>query len=627
MTKSLHVLIIDDTEGDVGSLLDALKRGGYDPAYTRVDTPDALRAALGEQAWEVVIYYSSPLLSAADALALLKERGLDLPFIVQADALGEEAAMAAMKAGAHDYVQRDDLARLVPALERELRVVELRAAFRQAEAAVMEAAEKVARWATEVEQRNREITLLNELSSRLQSCLTTDEAFAAIAELAQKLFPAEAGLLYMLTPSRTLESAVGWGGQAAGDAFASDECWALRRGRMHVVDDPRSGQMCPHLGEAVPGPYVCVPMMAQGEAVGVLHLRRPSAPDQPEVFPGPFTESDQRLAQTVAEHLALALANLKLRETLRLESSRDPLTGLFNRRYLEEALERELRRAARKARPLGVILLDLDDFAAFNEAHGHGVGDALLRLAGGFLQKHIRGEDVAGRSGGEEFILILPEASLDVTRQRADKLRDEFEQLLLEFRGQTLSVTPLSAGVAVFPDHGETMEAILAAVEAALRQSRAERREHAAPALVAEPSPPADVESAVAAPAPEAPPPDKPATGSLRVTVGALSLNPQTFELTVGDKVIRPTPAEYELLSFLMRNAGQVFTSEQLLQQVWNYPPGTGSHESVRAHIKNLRSKIEPDPKHPIYLKTIGRFGYSIPAEESVEVPTIDAQQ
>ena len=82
-------------------------------------------------------------------------------------------------------------------------------------------------------------------------------------------------------------------------------------------------------------------------------------------------------------------------------------------------------------------------------------------------------------------------------------------------------------------------------------------------------------------------------------------------------RIIRPTPVEYELLNFLMSHAGNVFTAEQLLQEVWHYPPGTGSHESVRAHIKNIRSKIEPNPRRPVYLKTIGRFGYTIPAEES----------
>jgi diguanylate cyclase (GGDEF)-like protein len=401
--------------------------------------------------------------------------------------------------------------------------------------------------------------------------------------------------------------------------FAPDECWALRRGKLHLVEDPRTGQVCPHLGEAVSVGYMCVPMLAQGEALGILHLqRRPAGATGPLGAPREsLTESKQHLAQAAAELIALALANLKSQETLRLESSRDPLTGLFNRRYMDETLERELRRAARKQRPLGVILLDLDDFNGFNDAHGHEAGDALLREVGRFLQKHIRGEDAVGRYSGEEFLILLPEASLGVAQQRAAKLQHEFRQLTVEHHGQMLNAGALSAGVVVSPEHGTAVEAITRSAEVALEAATAEARERAAasapaPLPTSNGSGESEAASAVAdetlARASEAPP---------LLVVGALSLNPQTFELTVGEKTLRPTPVEFELLSFLMRNAGKVFTAEQLLQEVWHYPPGTGSHESVRAHIKNIRSKIEPNPRRPVYLKTIGRFGYTIPAEES----------
>jgi DNA-binding response OmpR family regulator len=108
----------------------------------------------------------------------------------------------------------------------------------------------------------------------------------------------------------------------------------------------------------------------------------------------------------------------------------------------------------------------------------------------------------------------------------------------------------------------------------------------------------------------------KPIETPPRLMVGPLSLNCHTFELTVGDKTVLLTPVEFELLYFLMSHAGKIFSAEQLLRQVWQYPPGTGSPELVRAHIRNLRIKIEPDPKSPVYLKTVGRFGYAIRAEE-----------
>jgi DNA-binding response OmpR family regulator len=172
--------------------------------------------------------------------------------------------------------------------------------------------------------------------------------------------------------------------------------------------------------------------------------------------------------------------------------------------------------------------------------------------------------------------------------------------------------------VVVSPEHGPSVEAILRSAEAALEAAKAEARERAAATV---PAPiPAGNGSGESAAADAAAVTDEAAsqpTESACLVVGALSLNPQTFELAVGEKSVRPTPVEYELLYFLMRNAGKIFTAEQLLQEVWHYPPGTGSHESVRAHIKNIRSKIEPNPRRPVYLKTIGRFGYTIPAEES----------
>jgi len=750
MSKPLRILIVEDTEKDTLILLDELKRSGYEPTYERVDTPAAMQAALEEQTWDVVMSdYALPHFSAPAALTMLKERGLDTPFLIVSGAAGEEVVAAAMNAGAHDFIWVGDLVRLIPAMERELRAARGRAARRLVEAALREteskyrtlvgqipagmhimalaedggaltvsvnpqfermlgfslaewmadpdlwrrqlhpddrervlaeaaclytpgaepfvseyrmltreggvmwlrdetvvvrdhagqpqflqsirlditarkraeaelhtASEKLENWVKELEQHNREITLLNELGTQLHTCLTVEEAYTAIADYAQLLFPAEAGALHAMSASRTsLELVTAWGDfpQGGGYVFAPDECWGLRRGRMHVVEDPRFGQVCQHLGDSVSTSCLCVPLMAQGEALGLLHLQKRVYPAGPRAHTArePLTESKQRLALTVAELIALALANLKLRETLRIQSSRDPLTNLFNRRYLEETLERELRRADRKERPLGIILLDLDDFERFNDAFGHDAGDALLREAGRFLQKHIRGEDVAGRYNGEEFLLILPEASREVSQQRAEKLQEAFTQLTLEHRGQSLKSVTVSAGVAVFPEHGATVQAILQAAETALYRAKEEAPRSAArvPALRPDTNGDGESEAFSAEAEGEA---AKPREALTQLTVGALSLNYQTFELTVDGKMVSPTPVEYELLRFLMSHAGKAFVAERLLQEVWHYPPGTGSPELVRAHIKNLRSKVEPNPRHPIYLKTIGRFGYTI---------------
>jgi diguanylate cyclase (GGDEF)-like protein len=169
-------------------------------------------------------------------------------------------------------------------------------------------------------------------------------------------------------------------------------------------------------------------------------------------------------------------ALLESQALLREQSVRDHLTGLFNRRYMEETLERELLRASRKRLSLGLIMLDVDDFKRFNDTHGHAAGDAILSELGSLLLKHIRGEDVPCRYGGDEFIIILPDASREVSRERAERLCEHARHFNIQFEGKTLETITLSLGVAVFPVDGSTSEAILKAVDAALYRAKREGR-------------------------------------------------------------------------------------------------------------------------------------------------------
>jgi diguanylate cyclase (GGDEF)-like protein/PAS domain S-box-containing protein len=169
-------------------------------------------------------------------------------------------------------------------------------------------------------------------------------------------------------------------------------------------------------------------------------------------------------------------ALLKSQALLREQSVRDHLTGLFNRRYMEETLERELLRAARKQLSLGMIMLDVDDFKRFNDTWGHAAGDEILRELGSLLLRQVRGEDIACRYGGDEFILILPDASREVTRERAELICEYAKQFHLQFEGQSLAALTLSLGVAVFPQDGATSTGILRAVDSALYRAKQEGR-------------------------------------------------------------------------------------------------------------------------------------------------------
>jgi diguanylate cyclase (GGDEF)-like protein/PAS domain S-box-containing protein len=161
-------------------------------------------------------------------------------------------------------------------------------------------------------------------------------------------------------------------------------------------------------------------------------------------------------------------ALLKSQALLREQSVRDHLTALFNRRYMEETLERELLRASRKHVSLGIIMLDVDEFKHFNDTYGHAAGDEILRELGKLLLRQVRGEDIPCRYGGDEFILILPDASREVTRKRAELICENARQINLQFEGQNLEGITLSLGVAIFPENGVTSAKILRTVDAAL---------------------------------------------------------------------------------------------------------------------------------------------------------------
>jgi diguanylate cyclase (GGDEF)-like protein len=214
---------------------------------------------------------------------------------------------------------------------------------------------------------------------------------------------------------------------------------------------------------------MCVPLMAHGALLGVLSV---IASDE-STLNGPR----QRLVSTVAEHVALALANLKLEASLRSQSIRDPLTNLFNRRYMEESLEREMRRAIRNRGSVGIIMLDIDHFKTVNDVHGHDAGDAMLRAIGELVQRSIRAEDIACRYGGEEFTLILPDAALQDAAQRADALRESVKHIAIAHRRQALPTVTVSAGVATYPEHGPTADVVLRAADAALYQAKVRGRD------------------------------------------------------------------------------------------------------------------------------------------------------
>lgn len=162
---------------------------------------------------------------------------------------------------------------------------------------------------------------------------------------------------------------------------------------------------------------------------------------------------------------------------LREQSVRDFLTGLFNRRYMEETLARELSRESRVKRSLGIIMLDLDNLKYFNDLYGHGAGDAILREMGNLLIKQVSSEDIPSRIGGDEFIVVLPDTTKKVTQKRAELFREHVRGFQIKFEGKVLERISISGGVSAFPEDGSNCTAILKRADQALYRAKRDRRD------------------------------------------------------------------------------------------------------------------------------------------------------
>jgi diguanylate cyclase (GGDEF)-like protein/PAS domain S-box-containing protein len=342
-------------------------------------------------------------------------------------------------------------------------------------------AELLDRLVKELELRTKQMTSLSEMGSLLACSGAVKEACAVVADSLQKLFPdAPSGALYLFKSSRDLiEAAVRWGKtDVLAPTFPPDACWSLRRGQPHWSGHPGSGIACQHLTQSSTSEYLCVPMVAQGNTVGVLHLEFERAAElQNDSGTESFRESRQRLAVSAASQIALSLASLQLRETLREQAMRDPLTLLFNRRFLQESLEREIQLAARKQQSIAILFLDLDHFKRFNDTFGHDAGDMVLQSLADLFRNFFRATDICCRYGGEEFAIILPESSSHDAAIRADALRSEVKRLRLQYKKQTIGQLTLSVGVAAFPEHGSTSVELLKIADQCLYESKSRGRD------------------------------------------------------------------------------------------------------------------------------------------------------
>lgn len=339
-----------------------------------------------------------------------------------------------------------------------------------------EAEEAVARAIRENERKTEEALMLSQLNDWLQSCKTIDELCDMVARFLSKLLPSCSGSLYIYANSRdVLQNAISWNGNHGETVMQPDECWGLRRGRPYTYGDHDVDFHCQHIGHRSPDHYSCIPILAHGETIGLMHLEYGSDHEHTSDTCAEIAEQ-RRVATLCAEQISLAIANVKLRDELRDQSIRDPLTDLFNRRYMLDACRREFARARHDQKCVSVMSIDVDHFKKFNDNHGHDAGDTILRAVSDCMKGSFRDNDVPCRFGGEEFVVLLPGASAEVANRRAEMLRAKIQALTVRYLDNNLPNVTVSVGVATFPDAGDNPQEVLSAADKALYEAKNEGR-------------------------------------------------------------------------------------------------------------------------------------------------------
>lgn len=356
---------------------------------------------------------------------------------------------------------------------------ELKAAKQKAEQAVEQSRKSLA-----LEKARRiQMRMLSEFDEWLHCCKSLDELLRVLEIFMQRLLPGSAGQLYVYSNSRdVLDGKCSWNCQGLMDFIEADDCWALRRGRPYSYGTGKVDLTCNHVqtpqSGADLGEYLCIPILAHGDTVGLMHVRYPPGANKLRVS-NPAdgqVSATQQFATQCAEHISLAIANVKLRDELQDQSTKDALTGLYNRRYFLESVRSTITQANRKDGKFSVVTLDSDNFKKFNDMHGHDAGDLVLRMVADRMSESCKSGQVPCRLGGEEFAILLPDMQIDEAKRFADRLREQIAEQVVRYSGADLPSVTISAGVAEYPAHGTEPQELLKSADVALYQAKADGR-------------------------------------------------------------------------------------------------------------------------------------------------------
>jgi diguanylate cyclase (GGDEF)-like protein/PAS domain S-box-containing protein len=326
---------------------------------------------------------------------------------------------------------------------------------------------QMAKLVRELESHHRDTQRINQLNDLLQSCRDESEAQRIIALEMTELFPGRPGsFAKVMANGIDLERVSSWGeALVQHPQFTVDDCWALRRGQLH---DVRRGSelACTHLAEVPAGGYLCLPLMVHGEMIGLLSTGYlPQATDAER-------DAQRELAVSVGETIKLSLSNLRLRVALQEQATHDALTGLYNRRYLDDTLPRELHRCQRVEGRLSVAMIDIDHFKRFNDSMGHDAGDQVLREIGRLLRDNLRRSDVGCRYGGEELAVIMPDSTAADALARMTQVCTLIRSMRVGHHGTILPQVTVSVGIAELTTQRSDAHALLRGADEALYRAK-----------------------------------------------------------------------------------------------------------------------------------------------------------
>ncbi|PID57366.1 hypothetical protein CSB45_07525 [candidate division KSB3 bacterium] len=477
------ILIVDDFRDNLRLLSGLLTDAGY---IVRPVTSGklALASARTTPPDLILLDIMMPGMSGYEVCRKLKAdralRAIPIIFISALDGIDDK--VKAFSSGGVDYITKpfhaaEVLARVSTHLTLQRLQNELSGKNQRLEAEILE--KKRAEHA--LRQRNWELSQLAQMNASLQACRVEKDTYDVLKTICIQMFHAEFGCLYLFEDNSlsSFTTAMSWGDAVPEFGIADDLYWANPRGQIHTIEQHRTPPLHFYIqpADGQEGGSCYALRNVSGQAMGVLFLDSDDQEEEAQWSVERIQEQETRqlIVKRAVEQYSFFLANFRLRDALKLEAIRDPLTRLYNRRYMEEALRREVQRAERCHSSVGIIMLDVDHFKHVNDTYGHEAGDVVLQKLAQLLKKNIRGGDIACRYGGEEFLLILPDTKLEVAVIRARELLDRSRRFQIVHEHTILSIT-ISFGVSALPEHGNDNHSIVNAADAALYHAKRQGR-------------------------------------------------------------------------------------------------------------------------------------------------------